>query len=277
MLLGHYSMYTRYCLLPALIFLQIGCAETPSHFDVPYSKSGVPLANSIVQRIRCELAELVRDDIKPTYNRRPTLLEYDYHASMLLSLDANETGSLTPSLNFPYSVVSFNVTPSLKTSRQDQINYNLKYSMRDIYDQWRKNPASFACPDPNTNLAGNLGIREKVSSALNLDDLAYTTEAQPTGGIFSGIINFTATKSINQAGPTWTLTHFTGPGAFLSASQVNTDKLTFGFAGGANANRPYPRSAGSRVVASNLADQALERALINNLGTQLNLIQNNIR
>jgi hypothetical protein len=270
-------MGLRYFSALPLLLLQIGCAAIPSQFDVPYSNSGVPLANSIVQRVRCELAELVRDDIKPEYNRRATLMEYDYHASMLLSLDANETGSLTPSLSFPYSVISLNITPSIKSSRQDQINYNLKYSMRDIYDQWKRDPASFLCPDPNTNLSGNLGIREKVSSALNLDDLAYTTEAQPTGGIFSGIINFTATKSIDQAGPTWTLTHFTGPGPLMSASRVNTNTLTFGFAGGVNANKPYTKSVRSRAVASSLADQALERALINNLGTQLNAIQNNIR
>ncbi|WP_289016290.1 hypothetical protein [uncultured Methylobacterium sp.] len=260
-----------------LCISQAACSTIPAHFDVPYSNTGVPLANSVVQRIRCELAELVQDEALPLYNRRATLLEYDYYASMLLSLDANDTGSLTPSLTFPHSGFSFNVTPSLKLSRQDQINYSLRYSMREIYDQWKQDKRRFACPDPDTNLAGNLGIREKVSSALNLSDLAYTTSAKPSEGVFSGIINFTATKSINQIGPTWTLTHFSGPGAFISASEVNTDKLSFGFAGGTNANKPFKRLPGIAPIQSAIADEALQRALTNDLGTQLNAIRNTLR
>ncbi len=38
--------------------------------------------------------------------------------------------------------------------------------MLDLYFDWKANPQNYACPDPNTNLAGNLGIRENVSSTL---------------------------------------------------------------------------------------------------------------
>jgi hypothetical protein len=253
-----------------------GCTLAPANFDVPYSKSGVPLANSVVQRIRCELAELIRDDLEVPYLRRATLIEYDYHTAMLLSLDANDTASVTPSLTFPISGVGFNITPSAKLSRQDQINYNLSYSMVDLYWDWKAHPADYACPDPNTNLAGNLGIREKVSSALNLVDLAFVTEAKPTDGQFSGIINFTATKSINQAGPTWVLVNFVGPGPFLAASEVNTDKLAFGFAAGKGI-KPVTekRPLQQRASTASQADQALSRALTNDLGTQLNAIRSN--
>ena len=254
------------------------CTSVPAHFDVPYSNSGVPLANSIVQRVRCELVELVRDDLEPRYNRRETLLQYDYHTAMLLSLDANDTASAAPSLSFPYAGFSFSITPSAKLSRQDQINYSLNYSMVDLYFDWKTNPKSYICPDPNTNLAGNLGLREKVSSALNLADLAFTMAATPTDGQFSGVINFTATKSIDQAGPTWTLVHFTGPGAFLAASEVNTDKLAFGFAAGAQLKTvAEKRPARQRVSTAGQAEQALGRALTNDLGTQLNAIRNNQR
>lgn len=254
------------------------CTFVPSRFDVPYSASGVPLANSIVQRIRCELAELVRDDIDPPYNRRGTLLQFDYHAAMLLSLDANDTASAAPSLVFPYTGFSFGITPSAKLSRQDQLNYSLQYSMLDLYYDWKENPQNYVCPDPKTNLAGNLGIREKVSSALNLSDLAFVTTVTPTDGQFSGVINFTATKSIDQAGPTWTLAHFTGPGAFFAASEVNTDKLAFAFAAGPEikiVSKKRPVLARSGVARK--AERALERALTNDLGTQLNAIRNNQR
>jgi hypothetical protein len=262
--------------LPSLALA--ACTVVPAHFDVPYSASGVPLANSIVQRIRCELAELVRDDLEVPYNRRQTLLQYDYHTAMLLSLDANDTASASPSLTFPYTGVSFNITPSAKLSRQDQINYTLNYSMLDLYFDWKANPNKYVCPDPDTNLAGNLGIREKISSALNIADLAFTTEASPSNGQFSGVINFTATKAINQAGPTWTLAHFSGPGAFLAASEVNTDKLAFGFAAGPKIKFvPTKRPALPRISTAVQADDALSQALTNDLGTQLNGIRNNQR
>ena len=254
------------------------CTFVPAHFDVPYSSSGVPLANSVVQRIRCELAELVRDDIEPPYNRRATLLQYDYHTAMLLSLDANDTASASPSFSFPYTGFGFNFNPTAKLSRQDTINYSFNYSMVDIYFDWKANPQSYVCPDPNTNLAGNLGIREKVSSALNLSDLAYVTDAKPTDGQFSGVINFTATKSSDQVGPTWTLAHFVGPGAFLAASEVNTDKLLFGFAAGSDVKVvTKKRPAWQRAWIAGQAEQALGRAITNDLGTQLSGIRNNQR
>jgi hypothetical protein len=261
------------------VLASAACTQVPAHFDVPYSDSGVPLANSIVQRIRCELVELVRDDATVLYNRRPTLLLYDYHAAMLLSLDANDTASAAPSLSFPFAGgFTFDITPSVKLSRQDQINYSLNYSMVDIYFDWKANPKKYACPDPNTNLAGNLGLREKISSALNLSDLAYVTDAKPTDGQFSGVINFTATKSIDKAGPTWTLKNFTGPGAFVAASEVNTDKLAFGFAAGPQVKTvAAKRPVGQRAFIADQAEDALGRALTNDLGTQLNGIRNNQR
>lgn len=260
-----------------LSFSTASCSSTPAHFDVPYSNSGVPLLRPIVQRIRCELAELVQNKKLPFYNNRGTLLEYDYYASMLLSIDANETGSITPSLLFPHTGFSFGIIPSVKQSRQDQISVNLKFSMRQIYYDWYNNPEEFNCPDAETNLAGNLGIRSKVSAALDLEDLSYTTDVTPTTGIFNGIINFTATKSINSAGPTWTLTHFTGPGQLVSASLVNTDKLAFGFAGGKGSNKPYSAKPTFNPTISEAADIALDRALQNYLGTQLNAIRNDLR
>lgn len=255
------------------------CTYVPSHFDVAYSNSGVPLANSIVQRIRCELVELVRDDRDPSkkYIRRETLLQYDYHTAMLLSLDANDTASVAPSLAFPSAGFTFAITPSAKLSRQDQINYSLSYSMVDLYFEWKAHPDDYDCPNPDTNLAGNLGIKEKVSSALNIADLAFTTTATATDGQFSGVINFTATKSIDQAGPTWTLSHFTGPGAaFVAASEVNTDKLTFGFAAGSNLKYvPLRRPSLPRSAPASRAENALHSAITSDLGTQLNAIRNN--
>jgi len=250
------------------------CTLVPARFDVPYSPSGTPLVESIVQRIRCELADLVQDEIEPKFIRSETLLRLDYHVAMLLSIDANDTAAIAPSLSFPGVPLSVNISPLLKLSRQDTINLNLKYSMRDVYNEWKENHERFKCPDPDTKLAGNLGIRAKVASALDIADLTYNTSAEPTGGIFSGVINFTATKGLNQAGPTWTLTRFIGPGPLFSGSEVNTDKLAFGFAAGPNAFKPYLVSTKRRNSFPIRAEQALGNAITNDLGTQLTGIRN---
>ncbi len=270
-------MRMRKTAVAALCSMQGACMSTPAPFDVPYSRSGTPLVNSIVRRINCELVELVRDDIKPLYRRRDTLLRFDYHAAMLLTIDSNETGAIAPSFSFPHAAFSFVVAPSYKQSREDQRGYFLNFSFNDIYDDWRADPKKYMCPDPDTDLAGDLGLRETVSSALNLEELAYTTTVTPTTGIFNGFVNFTATKSIDRIGPTWTLTHFSGPGPLLSGSIVTNNKLAFGFAGGPNANQPRQRLAANRVVATVRADQALNQALASDVGTQLNAIRNILR
>ncbi len=104
------------------------------------------------------------------------------------------------------------------------------------------------------------------------------TAATPTDGQFSGVINFTPTKSIDQARPTWTFAYFTGPSAFLAASEVNTDRLAFGFAAGTEIKiLQKKRPTFARLPVAGKAEGALRRALTNDLGTQPNAIRNNQR
>lgn len=263
----------------ALCLLLPGCMWTPAPYDVPYARDGTtPLVDSIVTEINCELLDLVRDDREPKYLRRDTLLRYDYHAAMYLTIDSTASAGIAPVFNFPHAWFSFTVAPNYKHTRENQIGYNLDFSLVDIYDRWQKDPSRFKCPAvPDTDLAGNLGLEDAVSSALNLQELAYTDKQSATGGIFNGVVTFTATKSIDQIGPTWTITHFNGPGPLLSGSIATINKLAFGFAGGPSANKGRARDAANRITATRRADQALSQAVTNDVATQLNAIRNTLR
>ncbi|WP_149534180.1 hypothetical protein [Tardiphaga sp. P9-11] len=204
------------------------------------------------------------------------LLTLDYEVAMLLTLDVNDTGGLAPSFNLPYPNFAFNVGANLSQSREDTFNVNLTYSMRELFRWWQKDRDLGICPETDTNLAGNLGLRRIVEAALDTPDMIKTTDVSVTGGEFSGIVNFTLTKSINSAGPTWTLTHFVGPGNMASLSRVNNDKLSFGFASGKRAGTSFDSRIAYRPDFSK-ANRALERVILNNLGTQLNGIRNQTR
>jgi hypothetical protein len=265
----------------ALCLILPGCMYVPAPYDVPYARDGTtPLVDTIVTEINCELLEMVRDDRDEDhiYQRRGTLLRYDYHAAMYLTIDSNASFGIAPVFNFPHAWFSFTVAPDYKHARENQIGYNLTFSFVDLYNNWRKDPGQFRCPAvPNTDLAGNLGLQEVVSSALNLEPLAYTDKPSATGGIFNGFVTFTATKSIDRIGPTWTITHFNGPSSLLSGSVATTNKLAFGFAGGPNANKGAARDAANRVVATRNAGQSLGQALANDANTQLTAIRNLLR
>lgn len=250
---------------------------TPAPFDVPYNAKGTPVVNSIVERISCELVELVRDDRPIPFNRGPTLLRYDFHAAMLLVIESTETGGIAPVFNFPHTGFAFGLSPSFKKSREDQKGYNIEFSFVDIYEQWRADPDRFPCPTIDTDLAADLGLRETVASALNIEELNFGSTLGPTAGVFNGSVNFTATRSIDSIGPTWTLTHFTGPGPLLSGSVATNNKLSFGFGGGPNPNKPRQRDAANRAIARSRAQLGLGQALTFDIGIQLNAIRSDLR
>lgn len=270
-------MHMRRIVVGAFCLSQAACMTTPAPYDLPYNRNGTPLVNSIVRRINCELALMVREDRVPRYRRWQTLLRYDYRAAMLLTIDSNETGAIAPVFNFPHTGFAFSVAPSYKHSREDQMGYFLSFSFVDILEDLRDNPDKYECPSRDTDLAGDLGLEETVSSALNLEELTYTDKVTPTGGVFNGFVTFSATKSIDRIGPTWTLTHFNGPGPLLSGSIATTNKLAFGFAGGPLANKGRARLAANKVVTTARADQALGQALANDANTQLTAIRNLLR
>jgi len=253
-----------------------GCAIMAPSFEVPTDDRGVPSTASISQRIKCELIDMIRDDVPQPYEHRLALLAYDYEIAMLLSLNVTDKGAIAPSLNFPYSKVAFNLGGNLSQARGDSLSINLNYSMRELAHNWVKGYASAECPTFDTNLAGDLGLRRSVSAALETPDLKPGVEVSPTSGEFSGSIEFTIAKSLSDVGPTWTLTHFKGPGDMASLSRESVNKLSYGFATGKHAGKPFNMREAPRPDAERgrRATQALARQLTNDLGTQLTVIRN---
>jgi hypothetical protein len=80
-----------------------------------------------------------------------------------------------------------------------------------------------------------------------------------------GFVTFIVTKNLTGVGPTWTLTHFTGPGKFASASDVNTNKLVFAFA--------FPAKPGeAKGTTAAKADKFVDSVNLNHVSTELGSI-----
>lgn len=247
-----------------------GCA-IPA-YDVPLDEYGQPTVRTIVERVQCEIRDMVRDDRPdhPDSFHRLWLLNGDYDVLVALSLDVNESGGLSPSLTYvtplaAATTFTLGANATLSRARDHTFSENIQLSTRQIYTEWKAG-RGYQCPVANTNLAGSLGIKDIVSMAASTPDL---DETQKT--VFGGTIQFVVTKSIN-ATPSWQLVRLKNVGALASLSEINTDKITLSFAPGANKGKRL-----SPLPATNpVAYQFLQQQLLNSINSQL-VIQNTLR
>jgi hypothetical protein len=220
----------------ALPVILAGCAGIVPTYDIPRDSTGAPTVSSIVRRVTCELANLVA----PGASHEFELLTGQYDVAVQLDLTVNDTGGLAPSVSYLNGPFTFGAAAKLEQSREQFFSEKLFFSLLDLRDQVEDSEIAYRegrinskitdCAEyADTNLAGDLGIRQAVDLALGSNYLQTTAKASDQGA-FGGYINFLVTKNVNAVGPTWTLTHFTGPGGLGSLSEVNTDKLTFAFA-----------------------------------------------
>ena len=250
-------------------------------FDVPYTSSGQPTVRTIVERIQCEMREMVvADDNNPASFHRLFLLDGDYDVAIALSLEVNDTGGLAPSFTYlnPFTLTTgFTAggAGALSESRDHNFTENIQLSYRQIFTEWRQKQNLYPCPDADTNLSGTLGLKDFVAMAAltpNLDE----KQTLSGKGVFGGSVQFVAIKNLTSAGPTWTLVHFAGPGS-VNLSQVNTDKITLAFAKGPNAGKPM--TPGAKVSANQPNKDAywfLQQLLTSSINQQLNTLQNNL-
>jgi hypothetical protein len=87
-----------------------------------------------------------------------------------------------------------------------------------------------------------------------------TTQKIDGKGAFGGAVKFVVTKGVSAAGPTWTLTHFKGPGGLGSFSRLNTDSLTIAFA----KHTASGSGAGKKTTSGNEEAHDLVVLIINN-------------
>ena len=125
------------------------------------------------------------------------------------------------------------------------------------------------------DVAGNLGIAEFAAMGFKATEI----DVDKFGGgklsdAFAQSVQFVVDRNISASGPTWTLTHFKGPGGILSLGRKDTHKVTVGFTppkpipavtGGAAAALAYAPNAAVRPFDQNdrLFIQSLPNTIIN--------------
>jgi hypothetical protein len=252
-----------------------GCA-VPA-YDVPRDDYGQPTVKTIVERIQCEIRDMVRND-RPedpaSFNRLP-LLNNDYRVLVALSLEVNDSGGLSPSVSYitPWATAatfSANLNGTLSEARNHTFTANIELSTRQIYLDWKNHIKAYDCPVANTNLAGELGLKDIVTLASSTPNLADEPKGDPKT-VFGGTVQFVVTKSVSATGPSWQLVRFKNLAALANLSEVNTDKIIVNFVPGSDRGKRLPQGAVNAA-----AYQLLQQQQLNSINSQL-ILQNTPR
>ena len=230
-------------------------------FAVEYNE-GRPTIATIVQRIECELVELVKHDNIGSYGYKRFLANPDYVAAMDLTLEVTDTGALTPSINFPNagSNLAINAGFNFTRTRKHTFTRKLRYSFYQLHKNWAESGGKYGkCPEGNNyDLEGELGIKQMVAMQFSAPQTATSSLVEDKGE-FGGSIAFTIEKNVNSAGPTWTLTNFVGPGNLAKVARKSQNKLDIAFAKGAE---EFDRSGRPTDTDIRAADAFLRELLI---------------
>jgi hypothetical protein len=260
------------------------------YFDVPYDQFNQPTAKTIVQRLQCEIRDMVRDDRPddPATFNRAWLLNSDFDVQIALSLEVTDSGGLAPSLShvanlagFTHvSTVTLGLGGSVSEARTHNFSENIQLSVRKIFIDWKSGHKLHDCPEADTNLAGTLGIKDFVALAASTPELVEPKSDK----VFGGTVQFVVTKNLTSSGATFALVHFKSIAALANLSEINTDKITLSFAHGPNAGKPMPRitpvlrQAG--FVSNSFNSRAynfLQQQITSSITSQLIILQNSLR
>lgn len=253
-----------------------GCAVP--FYDVPLDEYGQPTVKTIVERIQCEIRDMVRDDRPdhPDSFHRKFLLNGDYEVVIALSLEVNDSGGLAPSVSYipnPLTATTsliWGANATLSKARDHTFSENIQLSTRQIFLDWKSGTKSYDCPTADTNLAGSLGIKDLVSMAASTPGLIDEPKGEAKN-VFGGVVQFVVTKGLSAAGPTWQLVRFKSIAALGSLSEVNTDKITLAFAPGSQKGKRLPTIRGLNASGY----QFLQQLILNSINSQL-VIQNRL-
>jgi hypothetical protein len=238
-----------------------GCGTVVPQFDVPHQPDGLPTVYTIVERVRCELGEVALE--APGAN---LLVLADVSVAVQLNLDVNDSGGLAPTFTYMKGPFSFGAGFTLSQSREQSFNEMLHFTMKEVAAEFpNRETLDSKCKLGYNNLEGRLGIKESVDLAGTASNIDLAAPGTGTSGVFGGLVQFIVTKNLTGVGPTWTLTNFTGPGKFASASDVSTNKIVFAFAFPAKPGEKKSTTAGK-------ADKFVDSVQTNHLTTQLGSI-----
>ncbi len=229
-----------------------GCGGVPA-FDTPSELT----AAHIVDQIQCEVSRAAG------YFREPQ----QWWAVADLTLQVDDSADFTPKLSFirPLAVDGTNFTfgagGQLKGARQRI--YSETVELQVI----KANPNSCRTLKDRFDLTGDLGIVETVrigtKSYDDTDGVAFPVSADKKTA-FGQTIQFVVTKNVSGVGPTWTLVHFVGPGAFFGAERIDTHKLIISFARVPPPAKTVTKDGVTRVSPVTLGIGATDRATLLN-------------
>lgn len=236
--------------------------------------NNAPTLEYINKRITCELWEtMYANDLN--YD---VLVGENYEGIMQLSLTVTQGGSLAPNFSYIESpMLSANLGIGYNKTRNQYYFSLLEFSFRKLNNEYRElaqDDPSFMkkyCEPVDSNLTGNLGIRETFEMSQTADQNLKNegvTLSSSTGS-FGGSVEFVENRNLNMAGPTWVLRHFRGPGSLAGVSGSNTDKIVFAFARGKKSAKPY---LSDRPGRNPDAERLLQQININQLTTQLGVL-----
>jgi hypothetical protein len=257
--------------LNLLIIMNLtGCASVLPTFDLPRREDGSPTVFSIVNKITCELQEIVDEkesDLRPSITD-----EYDIQVAVELSLTVTNGGVIAPSISIidgPLTVASgFRFEQSRGQNFTEQLFFSLR-EMRTILNGWKKkgkfdDMRKRCYGQPDSNLSGVIGIKENFDLAITSEPFLNWSSSGNTG-VFGGSVEFIVSKELTATGPTWTLKNFIGPGSLLSASNKHNNKLTFAFIRGPNAGKGVDERL--KIQAQSFISDIRQNQIANSLST----------
>jgi hypothetical protein len=229
-----------FCISIAVATALGGCSNIP-----PLGIEGPPTIRQIVDEIECEVAEAA--------DKYPRLRREDWAVAVDLTLQVEETAGLTPTVSFiqPFATAgtsfAFGASAALKGERKRIYEELLDLKINQI-----RNPRCLARTG-YFDLTGNLGIVEAADLGLGSANLPLPQFHHDKA--FGQTIHFELTRNVSGVGPTWTLTHFTGPGGFFGAERVDTHELIISFSPGAVVTKKGTVARPDAIVRANQLNQ----------------------
>jgi uncharacterized membrane protein YgcG len=207
-----------------------GCTHTPTINNPLGSTPASPTVADLITHIQCEIwtiknaADTPADsDAKAKLGR---LTQYEYVAFATLTVDVTNLEGTSPSLSFitPYLTPMTNLTKSIGGQYSGTQHRNITESFTiSIYDD---QSGATKCADYSNKghyLYGDLELGTVIRAGLRNVDVADFVFGRPkntdntklssiAAPVFGSTVDFTIVYGINNVGPTWTITHFKGPG-----------------------------------------------------------------
>ena len=201
--------------------LALAACAGPPDLNLP---EGVTVAQ-IVDRVQCEVWQAAQ--------KNPVLKRDKWVAVVDLLLQVDDSVGLTPSVAFihPLSVVDGTSVAATAAGQLSGARLRIFTETLTLQVNNVKERACYPRGDRGIDLTGDLGIIEAVDLAVGSVDRNSAAQFAEKDA-FGQTIQFVLTKNVSNVGPTWTLTHFIGPGGLFGAERVDTHKLVISFAPG---------------------------------------------